>query len=380
MSDPSKDPKPKPETEQPPGPDFVAQPNPGGGGTELLPGQAGVEVSAAGEPLPVGDAPRHPRRIPAWAMSMLLHVMVVLLLARWVGSPRGTVEEPDRPVGVAIAHRMPDRTEYESSESTGDADSEQSDEAEAAAAAAAPPSAMAPLDLEGLLADVTETPAPDASVGRKDAIEAAAETSSGLLNDNGGGSPPATTMVFGLSGTGRRFAYVFDRSDSMNGFSGRPLAAAKREIISSLQSLGPDHEFQIIFYNHRPSYFEPSGQSFWMLPADDAMKRRAEAFVRSVPAFGGTEHMDALKMALRLGPDVIFFVTDARIPRLNRRHLDEIHSRSTRAGTTIHAVELGVDKSTPEETFLRTLAHENGGQYRYIDVNTLDPVAAAAEE
>lgn len=347
-------------------------------------GKPAVKRSATEAPLPVGDAPRHPRRIPAWAMSMLLHVVLVLLLAHWAGSPRGGGgEEPGRPVGVAIAHRMPDRTEYETPESsTGPADSDPSEAADAAdaaaAAAASPPSAMAPLDIDGLLADVTDTPAPEASVGRGDAIEPSA-TGDGALKSDGGGGSPATTMVFGISGTGRRFAYVFDRSESMNGFGGRPLAAAKREIIRSLRALGPDHAFQIIFYNHRPSYFEATGQSFWMLPADDSMRRRAEAFVRSVQAFGGTEHMAALRMALQLEPDVIFFVTDARIPRLNRRHLDEIHSRCTRSGTTIHAVELGVDVATPDDTFLRTLAHENGGEYRYVDVQTLDPVAAAEE-
>lgn len=313
-------------------------------------------------------------------MSMLLHLVLVLLLAHWASSlSGGGGDEPDRPVGVAIAHRMPDRTEYETAEpSTAETDADASEATDSSEAAASPPSAMAPLDIEGLLAEATKTPAPDASVGRGDSIEAAAAGDGGLDYGNGG-SPPATTMVFGVSGTGRRFAYVFDRSDSMNGYNGRPLAAAKREIIRSLQALGPDHEFQIIFYNNRPRHFEPSGASFWMLKADDAMKQRAERFVRSVPAIGGTDHMPALKRALQLEPDVIFFVTDARIPRLNRRHLDEIRARCSRAGTTIHAVELGVDVSTPEDTFLRTLAHENGGEYRYINVQSLEAVPEAAE-
>lgn len=328
------------------------------------------------DPVPVADASRQMRGIPAWAMSMLLHVVLILVLAFWIERPSGgTGEEPDRPVGVAIAHRMPDRTEYETpQESDGAADAaEQSDaSAAAAAAAAAAPSALAPLDLEGLLAEVTETPAPEPSSGTG-AIEPAANSGMGALEYGDGGSPPATTSLFGVSGTGQRFVYVFDRSDSMNGFNGRPLAAAKREIVRSLESLGPEQAFQIIFYNNRPTHFEPSGQSFWLLPAEDAMKQRAEAYVRSIQAFGGTEHMDALKLALRLEPDVIFFLTDARIPRLNRRHLDEVRSRSSRAGTTIHAIEFGVDREIPEESFLKTLAVENGGQYRYINVDTLGP-------
>ncbi|WP_164104003.1 vWA domain-containing protein [Candidatus Laterigemmans baculatus] len=335
---------------------------------------------SSSEPVPVGDVPRHPRSIPAWAMSMLLHCILMLLLFLWVDSPGGgTGDEPDRQVGVAIAHRMPDRTEYEAVESeaaeTAAEASETSEATAAAAAAAAAPSAMAPLDLEGLLAEATETPAPTPSTGGN-AMEPAVDRGSGTVENGEGGGSPATISLFGVSGSGQRFIFVFDRSDSMNGFSA--LAAAKREMIKGLRGLGPEHAFQIIFYNHRPVHFEPSGQSYWMLPADDSMKQRAEAFVRSIQAFGGTEHMDALKMALRLEPDVIFFLTDARIPRLNRRELDEVRSRSGRSGTTIHTIEFGTDRVTPEDSFLQTLAEENGGQYRYIRVQTLDAMPGNA--
>lgn len=331
------------------------------------------------EPIPVADVPRHPRSIPAWAMSMLLHFVLILLLFFWIDSPGGgTGDEEDRQVGVAVAHRMPDRTEYETPDpQSAETAAETSETSEAAAAAAEAPSAIAPLDVAGLLAEATETPTPTpATVGN--AMEPAADQGSGTVNTGDGGGSPATISLFGISGSGQRFVFVFDRSDSMNGFNGRPLAAAKREIIRSLRGLGPEQAFQIIFYNNRPVHFEPTGQSFWMLPADDSMKQRAEAFVRSIQAFGGTEHMDALKLALRLEPDVIFFLTDARIPRLNRRHLDEVRSRSTRGGTTIHAIEFGVDRTVPGDSFLRTLAEENGGQYRYINVDTLDAVTGTA--
>ena len=61
-----------------------------------------------------------------------------------------------------------------------------------------------------------------------------------------------STGVFGVEGEGSKFVYVFDRSGSMQGFQGRPLAAAKRELITSLESLESVHQFQVIFYNERP--------------------------------------------------------------------------------------------------------------------------------
>jgi hypothetical protein len=191
-----------------------------------------------------------------------------------------------------------------------------------------------------------------------------------------------TTTIFGISGSGSRFVYVFDRSDSMNGFGGKPLRAAKSELLRSLRTLGPQQQFQIVFYNHRPHPFRAVGQAPGLLPAEDHMRQRAENYVRAMDAFGGTNHFDALKLALEMGPDVIFFMTDARIPRLTRRELGEVRNRALRSGTTIHAIELGVDASEPAETFLRELAHENGGQYRYLNAGALNgaPSTAVAGE
>jgi hypothetical protein len=236
------------------------------------------------------------------------------------------------------------------------------------------------LDIEGLLADAMTTPLPDAGGGSSTAFEAAGNGSggSGKLPGELGGAK-ATTMFFGVSGSGRKFVYVFDRSDSMNGNDALPLRSAKRELLRSLGLLTEDQSFQIIFYNNRASYFEPQGESFWLLPASDSMKRRAEAFVRAIEGFGGTEHFDALKMALKLEPDVIFFLTDARIPRLGRRQLDEVRARCLHSGTTIHAIEFGTDLSAPEDSFLRTLAAENAGEYRYLNVQTLTLPSTSTE-
>jgi hypothetical protein len=199
-------------------------------------------------------------------------------------------------------------------------------------------------------------------------VEASQGEGLGASSVGEGSGPEATTMFFGVSGSGRRFVYVLDRSDSMEG---TPLNAAKSEMVRSLQALGPTHSFQVVIYNNRSKFFQPQGQSFWMLPAEESMLRRAERFIRATTALGGTEHYDAVKMALKLEPDVIFFLTDARIPRLRRSQLKEIHVRCLRSGTTIHAIEFGRDLSAPEDSFLRELAGENNGEYRYINVDTL---------
>ena len=73
----------------------------------------------------------------------------------------------------------------------------------------------------------------------------------------GGGK--ARIGMFGLWGEGYKFVYVFDRSGSMGGDGSASLKAVKAELLASLKNLDTVHQFQIIFYNHRPVLFNPSG-------------------------------------------------------------------------------------------------------------------------
>ena len=82
---------------------------------------------------------------------------------------------------------------------------------------------------------------------------------------------------------------------------------------------------------------------------------------------GGTDHMPALKKALRYQPDHLFFLTDADQPILSARELNEI--KTLNAGRTkIHCVEFGKGSELSGDNFLKKLARDNGGTYRYRDV------------
>jgi hypothetical protein len=177
----------------------------------------------------------------------------------------------------------------------------------------------------------------------------------------------AETHVFGVRGKGSRFVYLFDRSSSMEG---APLAAAKRELIASLQSLQGIHQFQIIFYNQEPQLM-PSfrGPAPRMALADDPGKRQAATFVGGILAFGATDHVKALATALQLRPDVIFFLTDADEPQLQPPDFETI--RRINQGTVINTIEFGAGPPQPRYSFLQQLAAQNGGQHGYIDVTRL---------
>jgi hypothetical protein len=156
----------------------------------------------------------------------------------------------------------------------------------------------------------------------------------------------------------------------MSGYQGRPLAAAKAELIKSLQSLTATNQFQIIFYNNQVAAFNPNPeQSARLMFADDKTKDMAERFIRGMPAAGGTEHMVPLQLALRMSPDVIFFLTDAAEPKLSANQLERL--RRLNSGTVIHAIEFGAGPFPGGDNFLMRLARQNDGRHTYVDVTRL---------
>ncbi|MGI9469927.1 MAG: hypothetical protein ACR2NZ_00245 [Rubripirellula sp.] len=316
------------------------------------------------------------RTTPALIMSLVLHVVLLTSIGLiWSRTANGTGEEADRPVGIALVHRMPDRDRYVDAADVPDVQTEATTESDASASssAAAPPADLSPpLDLAGVLQSMQATPSPVSGTGLTGEADLDGDAfSTGPGTGSEGDSAEATTMVFGISGSGSRFVYVFDRSDSMNGFGGKPLRAAKSELIRSLRTLTERQRFQLIFYNDKPTPFKMSGVPLQMISGEEAYVALAESYIRSIAAFGGTEHESAIKMALRMAPDVIFFLTDARIPRLSTQELREIKNRADASGATIHAIEFGAEPIAPRDSFLRDLASQNRGQYRYIDVRSL---------
>lgn len=181
----------------------------------------------------------------------------------------------------------------------------------------------------------------------------------------------ARTSLFGIVGEGYKFVYAFDRSGSMGGSGRNALQAVKAELLASLDHLDTVHQFQIIFYNERPVLFNPSGTPGRLAFANEQNKDRARRFIESITADGGTEHEDALRLAIKLRPDVIFFLTDADEPQLTRPQLDSLQRLA--AGITIHAIEFGQGPKPKGKNFLAVLAQENGGQYTYVDISKSSP-------
>jgi hypothetical protein len=185
----------------------------------------------------------------------------------------------------------------------------------------------------------------------------------------GGGSGGASgrgigpgTEFFGTRENANSFAYVIDCSGSMA--MRKALDVAKRELLASLEQLPPDAKLGVIFYNlHATTFSDPGGRR-GLMPATRENKSRVSAQLGTVQPDGGTDHMLALRTAIALRPEVIFFLTDADL--MTRNDVAEILDEAGKI--RIQAIEFGLGPDLGGSAPLRHLAQATGGAYRYIDV------------
>jgi VWA domain-containing protein len=182
-----------------------------------------------------------------------------------------------------------------------------------------------------------------------------------------GNAGKASVHVFGVQGVGTKFVYVFDRSSSMEG---PPLSAAKQQLIASINSLEAIHQFQVIFFNHQMRTFDATGGGHRVAFATDRSKQLAANFIGGITADGGTDRLAALRAAVAMQPDVIFFLTDADDP-MPENELAEVIQLNQRAAAKICTIQFGEGPEQKTDNFLVQLARRTGGQYGYVDTTRL---------
>ncbi len=313
---------------------------------------------------------------PSWIVSVALHGTLLVLFATSMrscsGTPNASVGEGDvRQVGIYVKENAIVEKK--------DADvNEQQDAAvNSANASKVGERPQQPETTDSLVNELIDVPNVNdrrLGVGGPSPTASAADVDN-LLKANGGGRPDVTgamanraTSFFDIKAQGSRFAYVVDRSGSMGDYDA--IRVAKSELMASLQSLDGTQQFQIVFYNTGTLPMSPRGatkrQLFW---ATDINRTLASQFIAGVQPDGGTDHVPALKMAMKFGPEHIFFLTDADEPQLSVADLNEL-KRFNGGRSQIHCIEFGKGPQLTADNFLRRLARQSGGSYRYRDVTT----------
>jgi hypothetical protein len=168
--------------------------------------------------------------------------------------------------------------------------------------------------------------------------------------------------IFPVPDAAKSVVYVIDRSGSM-GERGR-LALARRELEASLHRLPESAQFQVIAYNRQAEPLRLGGKTGLVSATPDNV-RLAIRLLDGLEPEGGTEHLPALQQAIRLRPDVIFFLTDADdLNPADVRVLTQLNA----GRSAIHVVELTLENRDRLEMPMHQLASGNHGGYRAVDV------------
>ncbi|MFM7159634.1 MAG: hypothetical protein ACKO3P_04580 [Planctomycetaceae bacterium] len=334
-------------------------------------------------PLPaIGLAPF--LRAPTWLISGGLHLLLVLAWATWLTPPplRGTAADGDRPVGLVSLPRPGDssaRAGLDLDAPAQDSAPETNDPNEVDTRPAEAPPQQSPLldtppvnvELPDLVPDRLG-PGPARPRQRSAPASSAADLARPSVRQPGTGSPDGgggsgEIQFFGQGLPGRRFVYLLDASASMQEHGA--IRVAKAELQASLAPMSESQQFQIIFYNEQLFPMTSRSERNSLFAANETNRNLASQHIRAIQPSGATDHKTALLEALRLKPDVLFFLTDAGEPWLDARDLQEVRRRNG-GGTRICVVEFGKGPalSSQETSWTHRLARENNGTYEYQNV------------
>ncbi len=179
------------------------------------------------------------------------------------------------------------------------------------------------------------------------------------------------TSLLGIEAKGSKFVFVFDHSGSMGDPDNKPLNRAKEELTKAIDQLDAAQQFYIVFYNHEQRLFRIDATGGKLIFGTDTNKKLAGKFIDSIRAEGGTKHADALALALKMRPDVIFQLTDGDPPDdITSDELERL-KRLNGSGTTINVIQIS-PKVEGEHNRLEELAKSTGGEHRYVDFSKSD--------
>jgi hypothetical protein len=310
---------------------------------------------------------------PAWLFSLVFHSSAIVVLGLLIQSSPRRPDGPAHSMGIVLKTTSADGDEVEGIDGEHDAPAAPVIQLQPAELLSVEPSEPPPVVIESqapaprLIQIPTPTPRPTAMTGNGRPNPVQFNSGRGGGRGTPGAQGHARVSVFGVQGEGNKFVYLFDRSASMEG---APLAAAKRQLVESLVSLESVHQFHIVFFNTRTQSLDIAGGGRRIAFATDRNKQLAAKFVGGIVADGGTDRLTALKSAIALAPDVVFFLTDADDP-MSPGELAEIARLNSRARSAICTIEFGRRRAPSPGNFLAELARQSGGQYGYINTATL---------
>lgn len=168
---------------------------------------------------------------------------------------------------------------------------------------------------------------------------------------------------FGAYAEGNRFVFVIDSSRSMK--KEERWTYACNQLIDSLRGLKADQEFFVMCFDEKTSYLfnVPPKRIRFEHPATETLSK-VKRWLKSRELGADTMPSEALQVALQLGPDAIFLLSDGELRDNSVNMLRAINGfSSTRKQIPIHTVHLF---SLEGRLALQTIALENSGTFTPI--------------
>lgn len=156
--------------------------------------------------------------------------------------------------------------------------------------------------------------------------------------------------IFGGGGSAKSFAYVVDASGSMSGLR-MPLVL--KEMEGSIRALTEDQKFFVVFFNERTFPMMWPKIEKELIGANDLNKDRVLKWANLVEPMEATMPEQALRMALKLKPDVVYFLTDGDITAGALR----IVKKYRKQGTTVNTICVGAEAAVPMMQQIAVVGH-----------------------
>ncbi|MSR18076.1 MAG: VWA domain-containing protein [Phycisphaerales bacterium] len=175
---------------------------------------------------------------------------------------------------------------------------------------------------------------------------------------SGASRPGARADFFGVVGTGKRIAYLMDKSGSMR--DGGRMEAARKELIRSIEELPDFAEVCVVFFDDEKSVW-PAHPCFVRMS-----HRNREAlleWISQVSPSGGTNPLPAYIHVMRCEqtPDLVYLLSDGEIPLESL--LGIVAEHGTSKGAAVNTFAFG---GQAEAETLRRLAAECGGSFNAV--------------
>lgn len=174
---------------------------------------------------------------------------------------------------------------------------------------------------------------------------------------NKGGFKTGRAGFFGSQAEGNSFVFIVDNSGSMNG---PRFYRAINELKTAIEGLEKDQTFYVIFYNS-VAVPMPVRRVRKLFRATKRNKKKAIKWINQQRPGGGTMPHEAVAIALKMKPQVIFFLTDGDMDRNVRTVFINNNKRSIK--TVVHTIAF---QFRGGEVILKGIAKDNKGRYRFI--------------